>query len=380
MIDDAAPARAGGAGRGRRPPGQRPLPPLRPLHGGRQPLGRRAHPAGRPSTWPRPAGRGRRSPPDAADRQTWATAGLAADERGRGGRHHRRAGRRRRPASTSSSGQLDELAAVLDDAGVVDQRRAVRRHGARDPRRRRRRPPLAPCGPTAASAVIRLGHLSPAAAVIEAWSRAGRGSGRRRGRRRRRHGRDRRRPDPHRRHDAAQPAGRGRGGAPATPTARGEDLQRARADVDERGERFWLPELLRLQAELAAPRARRRPRSPPCSTRPSPWPRPRASRRSAARARSRPATDSTTLSAGTCKARAHASDPALALPGQVHAGRAARGGRHRRPGHHGDRQWARRRPRDGQGADRPARAPAALRLRPPGRRRRRARWCCPTAR
>jgi hypothetical protein len=31
-----------------------------------------------------------------------------------------------------------------------------------------------------------------------------------------------------------------------------KDLERARADVDERGERFWLPGILHLQAEIAA--------------------------------------------------------------------------------------------------------------------------------
>ena len=42
------------------------------------------------------------------------------------------------------------------------------------------------------------------------------------------------------------------GGGRATPTARRRTCSGPGADVDERGERFWLPELLRLQAELPA--------------------------------------------------------------------------------------------------------------------------------
>jgi hypothetical protein len=103
---------------------------------------------------------------------------------------------------------------------------------------------------TVARGVIRVGHLSPAAAVIEAWSR----------------------PDTEAA-TAVADAATAMDEIDAGPTriaatmlrgllaelrwwtgdARGarEDLLRTRADVDERGERFWLPERLRLQAELS---------------------------------------------------------------------------------------------------------------------------------
>ena len=74
--------------------------------------------------------------------------------------------------------------------------------------------------------------------------------GRRRRRRRRRHGRDRRQPDAHRHHAHARRAGRD---PLARRRPRGGHARRRTgpADAAERGERFWLPELLRLQAELA---------------------------------------------------------------------------------------------------------------------------------
>jgi hypothetical protein len=147
-------------------------------------------------------------------------------------------------------GRLDELAAVLDapapsiSAGlftamaltIVGDVAGARRGALRA---------------TEASAVIHVGHLSPAAAVIEAWTR----------------------PDAEV-NAAVTDAAAAMAEIDAGPTRiaatmlRGllaelrwragdavgarEELFRARADVDERGERFWLPELLRLQAALPA--------------------------------------------------------------------------------------------------------------------------------
>jgi hypothetical protein len=145
-------------------------------------------------------------------------------------------------------GQLDELAAVLDapaasiSAGLFTAM-ALAIHGDVTGARR------GAARATEASTVIRVGHLSPAAAVIEAWSR----------------------PEAEAAAavaDAATAMDEIDGGPTriAATMLRGllaelrwrtgdaggarEDLLRALADVDERGERFWLPELLRLQAEL----------------------------------------------------------------------------------------------------------------------------------
>jgi hypothetical protein len=104
---------------------------------------------------------------------------------------------------------------------------------------------------TAASTQVRLGHISPAAAVIEAWTRPATES-----------------------EAALTDAIAAIDEIDAGPTRVAEtmlrtlvaevrwragdaggarkDLERARADADERGERFWLPEVLRLDAEIVA--------------------------------------------------------------------------------------------------------------------------------
>jgi hypothetical protein len=233
------------------------MPPLRHC-GGRQPfLGDPRRPTGEP------AGRGRRSH-RGADRQTWATS-IAAPQRG--GVSAIAAALAATVPRRRLIGQLDELAAVLDapaafvSAGLFTAL-ALAIHG--DVAGARRGAVRA----TEASGVIRVGHLSPAAAVVEAWSRPESESA-----------------------TAVADAAAAMDEIDAGPTRiaatmlRGllaelrwrtgdpdsarEDLLRALADVDERGERFWLPELLRLQAELPATEDR----PPPRRAAPSPTPR-----------------------------------------------------------------------------------------------------------
>jgi DNA-binding SARP family transcriptional activator len=187
--------------------------------------------------------------PYAADRQTWATAvslpmnvagvaaitaALAGDDALRDelvARLDELAGILQTPASSISAGLFGAMAAVVHGDAAAAHRWALRA--------------------TTASAQIRLGHLSPAAAIIEAWSRPG--------------------ADPN---AAMADAAAAMDEIDAGPTRiaatmlrslaaevrwragdRGgatKELERTRADVEARGERFWLPEVLRLQADLAA--------------------------------------------------------------------------------------------------------------------------------
>lgn len=58
-----------------------------------------------------------------------------------------------------------------------------------------------------------------------------------------------------------------------------KDVERALADAAEQGQRFWVPELLRLEAELAIARGAPAGEALLCSMRPSPPPMRKARRR-----------------------------------------------------------------------------------------------------
>ncbi len=252
------------------------------------------------------------------------------------------------PASMISAGLFASMAAVIHGDAAAARRWSLRA--------------------AAASTQIRLGHITPAAAIIEAWSRPAAES------------------------DAAV-----------------TDAAAAIDDIDAAPTRIADTMLRTLVAEVrwragdsggarkdSGAGARRRRRAGGAVLAPWPPPPPRRDRRCRGRTRHRDRRPprrghrrgrrpgrAAPGGPGPSGARAapavarelsswcDASDPALALSGEIHAGRAARGGRHRRPRHHRRSPVGPHRRRDGQGPHRPARAPAAVRLRPPHQRRQR---------